>query len=277
MMSDESAPPLPVLSGTTSAPAAVSTRNEWGLLVQSVPLHFTPPMYQTLLVTTKQVPAVPASPFRTGELRFNADGIVIEGMAVLMPPKWYVGATMLAALPYFLMQFAFRFIRSLGLPRPLRLWVTLAVIFGTMSLAFVPWFLQKWLNKRRTETKTVLDWESLRAVQVDTKLRSVTLVYSTFNVPQKIKAIPWLGVKAASLEASNWHYITLGKLEPPIVQGVADTLAHFAPHAVHERVDARRNVLWSSPVLRVFFVLLLVVMFAIIGFAFYASYKRRNP
>lgn len=271
--------PLPVLSGNalSSAPAPVATRNDWGMLVDSVPIHFAPPMYATVLVPTKTVPAAPASPFRTGELRLNADGIVIEGMAVQTLPKWYTAASLLTILPYFLMQFGTRFVRRLQLPRPLRVWVSLAVLFGTMSLFFVPWFLQKWLDKRRAETKLVLGWDSLRAVQVDTKLRSVTLAYSSLNVPQKIKEVPWLGVKAANVEATNWHHLTLGKLEPPIVQGVADTLAHYAPHAVHERVDARRNVLWSSPGMRVFFALLMLFLVAVMGFAFYASYKRRNP
>lgn len=277
METDDFSAPLPVLSGATNTQGVAPPRNEWRMLVESVALNFAPPMYQTPLIATKQVPTVPASPFRTGEVRFNTDGIIIEGMAVLLPPKWYVVATMLAALPYLLMQFAFRFIRSLNLPRPLRIWVSLAVLLGVMSLAFVPWFLQKWLNKRRVPAKFVLGWESLRAVQVDTKLRSVTLVYSTFAVPQKVKAIPWLGVKAANVEAMNWHHLTLGKLEPPIVQGVADTLAHFAPNAVHERVDARRSLLWSSAVLRVLMVILLIVVVGAFAVGFFAAYRRRHP
>jgi len=88
-----SVPPLPPLSGAAQSDSATS--NEWRQLVTSAPLHAE----AMLFVATKPIPPAARSPFRTGEIFFDADGIKIVGMAVKPFPVWMAFTGMVAMIP----------------------------------------------------------------------------------------------------------------------------------------------------------------------------------
>ncbi|MBC8142262.1 MAG: hypothetical protein H7Y38_12560, partial [Armatimonadetes bacterium] len=224
-----------------------------------------PSMTEASATVTKQVPAVPLSSFRTGEIRFDADGIVIEGMAVQMSAKWQRFAIPLALFPQLLLPVATGGGSRSVVPTVVRVAAGLFVFAYFVALILVG----NWIDKQRAETTLCLSWDSVRAVQTDHLLRSVTLVYQSFNVPQIVKAKPWFGSTAASLEALNWSRLTLCKLEPSLVQGVADTLAHFAPGAIHERVGAKPHRFWLSLALPFLFLALMIAAFALFIPMFY--------
>ncbi|MBC8139910.1 MAG: hypothetical protein H7Y38_00560, partial [Armatimonadetes bacterium] len=163
--------PLPVLSGAT-VPGVAPPRNDWRMLVGSVAVYNAPSMTEASATVTKQVPAVPLSSFRTGEIRFDADGIVIEGMAVQMSAKWQKLSILIAVFPQPLLPIVTGMGKTFGVPTGVR--VAAGVLLFAYFVALI--LVGNWIDKQRAETTLCLSWDSVRAVQTDHLLRSVTLV-----------------------------------------------------------------------------------------------------
>ena len=216
-------PPLPTLTGTTPAPVANPPANEWRLLVESVAVHAQPPRY----VVGKTSGYATASPFRTGTIAFSEEGIKIEGMARQLPPRWFALVSALSALPYLLGNILSTYIGKMGVPPTIRF----ASFFIGLPFLFLPALIRNRLDKRRTETITVLAWKSVRGLQVDPQLRFVTLVFSSVAVPAKPVVFRLLGKKPEPPPAlPAREFLTLNQLEPAIVAGVVATVEHYAPH-----------------------------------------------
>lgn len=139
--------------------------------------------------------------------------------------------------------------KQLGIPISIRLG---SVFVGAM-FSLIPVFVRSRLDRERTEAKLLLGWESLRAIQVDPKLRHITLVYHSFATPPRT---------ALTLYES----MTLSKLEPNTVAGIAETIQQLAPGVLRENRSGNQNIRWVWIIVTttVVFVILVIVVMVII-------------
>jgi len=269
---DSPAPPLPKLSGETangSAPA-----NDWRLLVESVPLYAETGIF----VPTKTMLTAARSPLRTGTVRFTADGMTIEGMEPKPLPDWY---SRFASFLGFFGAFGYM-IFGVGeftkIPGSVR-GVGFAV--GFVSSLVAPRLATWLLDRNRQEVVQIVPWSSLHSVQVDKKVRYVTLIYSVERITGPAKRLRFFPFRMEPIEVQTitvLEYLTLNRLEPSVVQGVTTTLAHFAPNVSQERVTPRHGFAWVTHwitlvALTVFGVIIVALLVAVL----FIVWKRLRP
>ena len=107
----------------------------------------------------------------------------------------------------------------------------------------MPVFIRRRFDRDRVEATQALSWDSLYAIQVDLKLRHLTLVYASSSV--------------ARTKETLRESISLDKLDPNTVKGTITTIAHFAPHVVREDKAGHRIVRWTWVAIAVLLVLCL--------------------
>ncbi|MBC8141562.1 MAG: hypothetical protein H7Y38_08990 [Armatimonadetes bacterium] len=269
---DSTTPPLPDLSGAVAhgfAPA-----NDWRLLVESVPLFAE----TGLFVPTKAIPVAGRSPLRTGTIRFSADGMTMEGMEPKPLPDWYNRLSPFVGLIGAVGYMAYGIGAFARLPGTVR---GVGMLVGLFCGVVVPRLAVWLLDKERQELVQIVSWGSLHVVQVDKKRRYVTMAYTTERyIPALTQRILW-GLRTKTTEATTatvLEYLTLNRLEPSVVEGVATTLAHFAPNALHERVTLRRGFNWiTSWVTVAALIIFAVVMVGVFALLFSFWWKRSHP
>lgn len=244
VIAEPTTPPRPELFRIESPRADAA--NPWSLRVESVALHAEKGV---AAMANKRFPVCARSPFRTGTIHFSPDGVVVEGMAPLLPPRWFALLPLSGMFAWFWIQIANGVSNAFRLSFGGRMALFLAVIspIGVMA------HLQSRHDKKRIETKLLLSWESVRGVLVDEKLRTVTLVYTPMGVVPKSRSLVLFHPKNApspEVLTAPSEFILLQKLSPVAVAAVAETVTHYAPHA-HRETTGKTNtaIHWLTVVL----------------------------
>lgn len=240
----ENAPPLPELTNNAPTIKPVA-HNDWRTLVETAPVYAE----TSLLLVTKTIPLAARTAFRTGTIHFDESGITIAGMVPKPFPKWLSWVSLVAMLPQVGGQMLASFGKTWGIPFPVRV----ALLTVGFSFLLIPVLLRRRFDNDRIEAKQLLSWESLHAIQVDPKLRHITLVYHSFATPPRT---------ALALYES----ITLNKLEPNTVAGIAETIQQLAPGVLRENRSGNQNIRWVWIIVTttVVFVILVIVVMVII-------------
>lgn len=250
-VTDSDVPPLPELTIKPRA-AKPEEQNDWLRLVEAVPVYAEgAPFIRSINGVTTPT----RSPFRTGKIMFDRDGIMIEGMVVKPMPPWVTYLSLFAVFPQLLIQMTTTLGKRMGIPVPVRIGLFILWI----GLAFVPVMLRSRFDRIRVSATTCLGWESLQAIQVDPQLRFLTLVFQPFAVPR------------AKDKVRPRELLTLKKLDPATIAGVVTTIEQYAPNVLREEPTTDQNIRWR-------WVIIVVLSFlgVALGLMLFLSYLRRH-
>ncbi len=160
---------------------------------------------------TKGTAAV-RSPFRLGEMRFQEDGIVLDGLET-QPIRWLKNLGIVCGIIFYISANGLR-----STIRPLfragyGWWMLLPLVTGIIAAVATI------VNERRRGPVTQLVlWNHIRELNTDPKLRWTTFVYEVPSEnPKKKPAV---------------YTLSLNKLEPATIGGIVNTVAHLAPQVV---------------------------------------------
>lgn len=224
-VTDSDAPPLPELTNEirTAKPAE---QNSWLRLVETVPVFAESVPYPG---RTHSVLPGTRSPFRTGNLVLDSDGITIDGMVVKTFPPWLTAFPALAVVPQLLFHFMGTIGKRVGIPIAARI----VAFLVWMGLIFVPIFLRNRYERIRLPATTLFDWDSLQAIQVDPQLRHLTLVFHSF------------AVTGAKDKVRPREFLFLNKLDPATIAGIVTTIQEYAPNVIREEPLKKQSIRWQ--------------------------------
>jgi hypothetical protein len=210
-------PPLPYLSSAEPGDV-VPSHNAWGLLVEEVPVFSEPQRF----INVPAQAGIVRSPFREGVMRCDEHGIHFSGRQNT-PIRWLSGVGGVARVILFIASVSNSITRvSVGRKGLVSVMLGIIILASLLITVFA-----NFINGRFREDVTFsVNWDAVRGLQLDKKLRFLTLLYE---------------VPTPDGTGSVQHHLTLTRLQPATVAAVADIIERFAPLVYQNRYAAQER------------------------------------